>query len=107
MFLAQITNSYPSQEKAIFENLEYSSAKESDGPAKEWISSQKLGDFISNKMSPGSEEAVKISNISTGVTIAEISTSKSSVSEAVKSAREAREGWSKMQGHIRARHLYR
>ena len=71
-----------------------------------WITSHKLGDFINNSMSTGSS-SVSAVNVSNGAVIAEIGISESSVSGALRRAREAREGWNKMQGHIRARHLYR
>ena len=87
--------------------MEYSSAKESDSAVLAWINSQKLGDFVMNKMSPGTGEMLTVTNISTDKVITHIPTCGGNISEVVKSAREAKEGWGKMQGHIRARHLYR
>ena len=60
-----------------------------------------------NKMSPGTGEMYTVTNISTGKVITHIPTSGGNITEAVKSVREAKESWCKMQGHIRARHLYR
>ncbi|KAL5257802.1 hypothetical protein ACHWQZ_G012663 [Mnemiopsis leidyi] len=95
-----------SKEKAIFQNLEYSSAKESDSAAMSWINSQKLGDFVMNKMIQGSGDMLTVTNRSNDKVVAHIPTSGGNVGEAVKSGREAKEAWGKMQGHIRARHLY-
>lgn len=93
------------KEKAVFENLEYSAAVDSDGAAMSWIRSRDLGDFYDNTFLPGEGEKVGVTNISTGRVIVEIPTG--DVEEAVESAKEAKEGWNKMQAHIRARHLYR
>ena len=62
---------------------------------------------MNNTMTPGRADKVTVTNISTGEVITEIPTSETSVSAAVKKARESKEAWNKMQGHIRARHLYR
>ena len=60
-----------------------------------------------NKMSPGSGEMLTVTNISTDKVITHIPTNGGSIAEAMKGAKGAREGWGNMQGHIRARHLYR
>ena len=48
-----------------------------------------------------------VTNRSNDKVLAHIPTNDGDVGEAVKSGREAKEAWGKMQGHIRARHLYR
>ena len=48
-----------------------------------------------------------VTNRSNDKVLAHIPTNGGDVGEAVKSGREAKEAWGKMQGHIRARHLYR
>ena len=60
-----------------------------------------------NKMIQGSGDMLTVTNRSNDKVVAHIPTSGGNVGEAVKSGREAKEAWGKMQGHIRARHLYR
>ena len=74
---------------------------------RDWINSEPIGDYYCNKMVPGGGPDLVVTNPATGGLLATIPTHGGSVGEAMRGAREAREGWTKMQGHIRARHLYR
>lgn len=96
----------PTKEAAACDALEYSVAKEGEGPAKAWIEANALGDFVNNKLVPGNGPPLSLENSATNSTLCTIATNGGNIEAALASAKTAKEGWTSLQGHIRARHLY-
>jgi len=94
------------KEAAAFDALDYSVAKEGDGPAKAWIEANSLGDFVNNKMVAGNGPPLSIENSATNSTLCTIATNGGNIEAVLASAKTAKEGWTSLQGHIRSRHLY-
>jgi len=92
----------------IFETMEYGPAPESDKEALGWIASHggRFGHFIGGRFG-ASGQTFDVINPATGKTIAAVTQgTKADVDAAVVAARGAFPAWSKLPGHVRARHLY-
>ena len=67
-------HNYAYQEAAACESLDYSTAKEGEGPAKAWIEANTLGDFVNNKMVAGNGPPLSLENSATNSTLCTIAT---------------------------------
>ncbi len=93
--------------KDIFENLDYGKAPEDAKFAYEWIKENgNFGHFIDGQFTKAKNTYASI-NPATGDELAKISDgTKADVDSAVKAARKAFSGWSKLSGFGRAKYLY-
>src|SRR3954462_3875869 len=95
---------------SVLQSMEYGPAPESAAPALEWLASHqnKLSLYINGAWKPAKKgKAFDSFNPATGKKLAGIAdASAEDVDAAVKSARAAFAGWSKLSGHLRARYLY-
>lgn len=94
----------------IFESLEYGPAPESATPVLSWLDAheRKFKLFIGNEWrEPSENEFFDSLNPSTGKPLAQIAQAgDADVDAAVKAARKAFDGWSRLSPHERARYLY-
>ena len=94
--------------KDIFETMDYGPAPEAAGDALAWIVDQgsRFGAFINGEFTaPG--DTFETINPATGEVLAEVTqASDADVDAAVAAARKAQDGWEKLGGKGRARHLY-
>ncbi|MCA1336191.1 aldehyde dehydrogenase family protein [Pseudooceanicola marinus] len=94
--------------KDIFETMDYGPAPEAAGDALAWIVDQgsRFGAFINGEFTaPG--DTFETINPATGEVLAEVTqASPADVDAAVAAARKAQDGWEKLGGKGRARHLY-
>ncbi|MBY5971815.1 aldehyde dehydrogenase family protein [Ferrimonas balearica] len=94
--------------KDIFETMDYGPAPEAAGDALAWIVDQgsRFGAFINGEFTaPG--DTFETINPATGDVLAEVTqASDADVDAAVVAARKAQDGWEKLGGKGRARHLY-
>lgn len=94
----------------IFDSMSYGDAPESRDIALKWISdhNKKFDLFIGGKwIKPKSASWLESSNPADGSKLARIGAANAKdVDLAVKAARKAQDGWQKLGGHGRARHLY-
>lgn len=94
----------------IFETLEYGPAPESPEVAEAWMDdhNREFGHFINNEWyKPKDRKYYETSEAATGRKMAKtIQGTQEDVDHAVKSAKKAYEGWSKLSGHQRARYMY-
>ncbi|MGI3164338.1 aldehyde dehydrogenase family protein [Pseudooceanicola sp. 200-1SW] len=94
--------------KSIFETMDYGPAPEAAGDALAWIVDQgsRFGAFINGDFTaPG--DTFETFNPATGEVLAEVTqASAADVDAAVAAARKAQDGWEKLGGKGRARHLY-
>ena len=92
----------------ILDTMDYGTAPESNAHAVAWLKDHEegFGHFINGAFSkPG--KTFDVANPANGQTLARVSLgSAADVDAAVKAAREAFGGWSKLSGHQRAQHLY-
>ena len=91
----------------ILATMDYGPAPESNGEVVKWLADhQPFGHYINGAFAvPGKTFAV--SNPTTGAVLAKVAQgSAADVEAAVKAARAALPGWSRLQGHARARWLY-
>src|SRR3954468_18004470 len=95
---------------SVLQSMEYGPAPESAAPALEWLASHqnKLSLYINGAWKPAKKgKAFDSFNPATGKKLASIADASSEdVDAAVKAARAAFAGWSKLSGHLRARYLY-
>jgi len=94
----------------IFETMEYGPAPEDDKVAKAWLDDhgRKFGHFINNKwVHPEDRKTYETKDPCNGTALATtIQGNGDDVHQAVTAAKEAHTSWSKLSGHVRARHLY-
>ncbi|XP_014677869.1 PREDICTED: aldehyde dehydrogenase-like isoform X2 [Priapulus caudatus] len=95
----------------IFESMSYGPAPESPEAAKKWLedhSNGNLGHFINNQwMRPEGRKAYETRYPATGEVMAStVQGTQEDVDTAVAAAKTAFGSWSKLSGHVRARHLY-
>ena len=94
----------------IFHTMEYGPAPEAANAAYAWLDEykRKIGLFINNQWTePKSGKYFESRNPATGEKLADVADGgKEDVDDAVAAARAAFESWSKLSGHVRARHLY-
>ena len=92
----------------ILDTMDYGPAPESNAHAAEWLNAHAdgFGHFINGGFVTGAS-LFDVSNPATGQKIARVAQGTAAdVDAAVKAARKAFGGWSKLSGHVRARHLY-
>ncbi len=96
--------------KTYFETMAYGPAPESPDAANAWLDEhgRKFGLFVNNEwVDPSTEKYYANYNPATGDKLAETAQAgQEDVDRAVAAAREAFGTWSKLDGHVRARHLY-
>ncbi|MFH1157533.1 MAG: aldehyde dehydrogenase family protein [Pseudomonadota bacterium] len=94
----------------IFGNMEYGSAPESDAVAREWLERHKFsfGHFINGRWStPRKSKWVEIKAPATGEGLGKMPLgTKSDVTDAVNSSRNAQKSWAARDGFERAKYLY-
>ncbi|XP_072045123.1 aldehyde dehydrogenase family 16 member A1-like [Amphiura filiformis] len=107
---ASQVNSSSNSVADIFESMDYGPNPEAPSAAQAWLEShnRKLGHFINNKwVHPEGRKVYVTKAPSTGETLATtVQGEEEDVELAVGAARKAYDSWSKMPGHVRARHLY-
>jgi aldehyde dehydrogenase (NAD+) len=100
----------PTKVADIFETLEYGPAPESSAAADKWLDEhdRAFGHFIHGQwVKPEGRKTYTTRNPATGATLATtVQGEQEDVDAAISAARTAFESWSKLPGHVRARHLY-
>ncbi len=95
---------------SIFESMLYGPAPEASDVAEAWLDDhgRSFGLFIDGKsVRPASKKSIEVHNPATGQRLAEVSdASAGDIDAAVKAARKAQKGWSRLSGYDRALHLY-
>ncbi len=91
----------------ILATMDYGPAPEASGEVLKWLAARKsFGHFINGTFSEP-DKTFAVANPATGEILAQVSQgSKADVLAAVKAARAALPGWSRLPGHDRARWLY-
>jgi len=96
--------------REIFETMSYGPAPEAQDSAQQWIDKHdgKFGHFIDGKWtSPEGRKSYETKSAATGEVLAStIQGTEEDVESAVAAAKTAHEEWSRLPGHVRARHLY-
>ncbi|KAM7445822.1 hypothetical protein ABFA07_005798 [Porites harrisoni] len=94
----------------IFESLEYGPAPEAASSVNAWLDEhgRDFGHFVNGKwVKPKGRKVYETRNPATGEKLAStMQGEKEDIDNAVAAAREAFKSWSKLPGHVRARHLY-
>ncbi|MCB1379472.1 MAG: aldehyde dehydrogenase family protein [Alphaproteobacteria bacterium] len=94
----------------ILATMDYGPAPEANAHVTQWLDRHRegFGHFIGGRFVPPREDAVfDVSNPATGARLARVAQgSVADIDAAVKAARKAFKGWSRLSGHDRARHLY-
>ena len=94
----------------ILESMDYGPSPESNTHVLEWLGTHKngFGHFIGGQFHPSSgKEWIEVSNPANGSVLGRVpQATPKDVDAAVKAARKAFKGWSRLSGHARARHLY-